>query len=228
MGMKSEFLYRIVKWEHLIDLFDNKTLYFARPSVWDDPYELRIDHPAMSEVFAQCWCRRGVSDAMWRIYSPTHFGVRVKVRRTILLQQLGEAKSSVPFRSRKIGAVKYRRQSEIDREHKKLVQELSVKYEPRKALDSLMYKRNAFNHEAETRVLLYATGVPESQEGIRVPVEPHELVETILADPRMPDPVYEAFSYYIKSKVRFSRRFGKSAIYSARDPLRVGYDDDEI
>jgi hypothetical protein len=182
----------------------------------------------MSEVFAQCWSRRGVSDAMWRIYSPTHFGVRVKVRRTTLLEQLGEAKSSGRFQSRIIGAVKYRRQSEIDLEHKKLVQELSVNYEPKKALNSLMYKRNAFNHEAETRVLLHAMGVPESQKGICVPIEPHALVETILADPRMPDPIYEAFSYYIKNKVHFNGRFGKSTIYSARDPLRVGYDDDEI
>jgi Protein of unknown function (DUF2971) len=228
MNKKSEFLYRIVKWEHLIDLFENSYLFFARPSVWDDPYELRIEHPAMSEVFAQCWSKRGVSDAMWRIYSPEHFGVRIKIRRTILADQLKKAKSLVPFKSRKIGAVKYLPQSIIDKEHKKLVNELSEKYDPIKALNSLMYKRNAFKHEEEIRVLLYATDVPALQNGIKVPVSPHELIETILADPRMPEPVYKAFSYYINKKICFPGRFGKSSIYSAKNPLRVGYDDDEI
>lgn len=225
---KTEFLYRIVKWEHLIDLFENSRLFFARPSAWDDPYEQRIDHPAMKEVFAQCWCRRGVSDAMWRIYSPSHYGVRIKVRRRTLLEQLNNAKAEVPFRSRRIGAVRYRRQVEIDQEHKNLVRQLRDKYEPKKALESLMYKRNAFNHEAETRVLLHAPKIPISELGLFVSVKPHTLVETVLADPRMPNAVYETFSHYMRSKVGFSGRFGKSTIYSASNPLRVGYDDDEI
>jgi hypothetical protein len=103
---------------------------------------------------------------------PNHFGVRIKVRRATLLEQLDAAKSKVPYKHRKIGAVKYKRQSEIDTIHKELVRELKPKYEARKALDSLMYKRNAFNHEAETRVLIHATGFPENQPGIRIPIQP--------------------------------------------------------
>jgi hypothetical protein len=227
MSRKIEYLYRIIRFEHLVDMFENSVLYFSRPSAWDDPYELRIDHPAMNEVFAQCWCRRGVSDAMWRIYSPNHFGVRIKVRRPKLLDQLALAKPHVPFNSRKIGAVKYRRQSEIDIFHKALVQQLEDKYEPRKALDSLMYKRNAFNHEVETRVLLHAKNVPITQSGIRVPINPHNLIETILADPRMPDPVFKAFTHYVCGELGFVGRFGKSTIYSSKQVHRVGYEDDE-
>ena len=165
---------------------------------------------------------------MWRIYSPTHFGVRIKVRQTKLLEQLVKVKKSVPYKARRIGAVKYKRQSEIDIKHKELVEQLEEKYDAKKALESLMYKRNAFNHEAETRVLLYAKGVPETDSGISVPIDPHCLIETILADPRMPESVYKAFKYYIEKRIKFNGSFGRSTIYSAKDPLRVGYDDDEI
>jgi hypothetical protein len=228
MNKKTNFLYRIIKFEHLLDMFESKTLYFARPAVWDDPYELRIDHPAMGEVFAQCWCRRGVSDAMWRIYSPNHFGVRIKVRRKELSEQLAKAKEKVPYKNKKIGAVKYKRQSEIDIEHKHMVTEHQENYQPLKALDALMLKRNAFNHEAETRVLIYAKNIPTSSNGIRIPISPHSLIETVLADPRMPDAVYKAFSSYVKGKVGFKGRFGKSKIYTTNAPLKIGYDDDEI
>lgn len=84
MNSETDYLYRIFKFEHLVDIFKKSELFFARPTTWDDPYERRIDHPAMNEVFAQCWCRRVVSDAMWRIYSQNTFGVRIKVRSTIL------------------------------------------------------------------------------------------------------------------------------------------------
>ncbi|TMO57121.1 DUF2971 domain-containing protein [Pseudoalteromonas phenolica] len=226
MANNSEFLYRIIRWEHLVDLFHNKRLFFARPSAWDDPYELRIDHPALSEVFAQCWCRRGVSDAMWRIYSPSHYGVRIKVRRSELVNQLNAAKKIVPFRYRRIGSVKYRRQSVIDMEHKKLVAELESKYDAKKGLDSLMFKRNAFNHEAETRVLIHAPKVSAKELGVSVPVNPHVLVETILADPRMPEAVFKAFEHYVKTSIKFKGKFRKSTIYSASEPHRVGYDDE--
>ena len=164
---------------------------------------------------------------MWRIYSPFHFGVRVKVRRVTLLEQLAAAKRRVPFQSRKIGAVKYRRQSEIDIQHKQMVAELEGNYQPRKALDSLMLKRKAFDHEAETRVLIRAKGIPASEQGLRIPIAPHTLVETVLADPRMPEAVFKAFLRYVVDTIGFTGSFAKSTIYTSREPLRVGYDDDE-
>ncbi len=94
-----------------------------------------------------------------------------------------------------------------------------------------MLKQNAFNHEAETRVLICnidAKNISSSPNGVRIPISPHSLIESILADPRMPDAVYKAFSSYVKDKIGFKGKFGKSKIYTTSDPLRVGYDDDEI
>ena len=35
-------------------------------------------------MFAQCWGKKSMSDAMWRIYSPDHLGVRIKTTRAKL------------------------------------------------------------------------------------------------------------------------------------------------
>ena len=215
MSKRIEYLYRIIKWEHLIDLFETRKLYFSNPREWEDPYESRVDHPSMADVFAQCCGRQGVSDAMWRIYSPNQYGVRVKVRRRTLVAQLDDAKRQKEFKFRRIGPVKYRKQSEIDSKLKELVHQLSNNYVPKDAFDSLMIKRIAFKHEAETRVLLHAPRQSDAK-GIRVTANPFDLVETVLADPRMPDAVYNAFRHYLKDKLGFKGRFGK-----VNSPCRV-------
>ena len=135
MSKRIEYLYRIIKWEHLIDLFETRKLYFSNPREWEDPYESRVDHPSMADVFAQCCGRQGVSDAMWRIYSPNQYGVRVKVRRRTLVAQLDDAKRQKEFKFRRIGPVKYRKQSEIDSKLKELVHQLSNNYVPKDAFD---------------------------------------------------------------------------------------------
>ena len=90
-----------------------------------------------------------------------------------------------------------------------------------------MYKRKAFDHEAETRVLIRASNASRADFGLRVPVDPHRLIETILADPRMPDPVLWAFRRYVTKDLGFSGSFAKSMIYTSKQVHRVGYDDDE-
>lgn len=226
MSKNAEYLYRIGRFEYLFDLFDTSELFFARPQSWDDPYESRLEHPSMNDIFGQCWCRDGVSDAMWRIYSPNHTGVRIKVKQSVLSQQLNESKSQIDLLQQRIVDVKYRPQSQIDHKHNRLVEELNAKYDPIKAMSSLRLKRRAFKHEAETRVLLHVVGVDYDQPGVRVPVKPNELVETILADPRMSNPMYEVFSHYLKRKFGFTRRFKKSQIYEFPEPLRAGFGDE--
>lgn len=226
MSKHAEYLYRIIRFEYLFDLFETTELFFARPQSWDDPYESRLEHPSMNDIFGQCWCRDGVSDAMWRIYSPNHTGVRIKVKQSILSKQLDESKPKIDLLQQQIVDVKYRPQSQIDHKQNGLVEELNAEYDPTKAMSSLRLKRRAFKHEAETRVLLHIRGVDQDQPGVRVPVNPHELVETILADPRMPTAMYKVFQYYLKSKIGFERRFRKSQIYEFPEPLRAGFGDE--
>ena len=123
-------------------------------------------------VYAQCWCRRGVSDAMWRIYSPDHLGVRIKTTKTELQNQLANSPSKVAGCRTRVSLVKYMRQSDLNKELEKLVKELQVNYRPLKALSSLFLKRNAFSHEAEVRAVFYAPNNNDHCDYIRISINP--------------------------------------------------------
>ena len=220
-----EYLYRIISFQHLVDLFETNKLFFARPSSWEDPYEKRLMHPKINEVFGQCWSRRGVSDAMWKIYSPNHFGVRIKVGRSKLLEQLNSAKKE-SFQYRKIGKVKYCSAVVIDREYAGIVAGLESTPPVGRALDSLMFKRNAYSYEAETRVLISSNKVGLEEKGIFLPVSPHDLIESILADPRMPEAVFASFKFYLKEKLKYEGLVSRSRIYDAIEPLSVQRSDE--
>src|SRR5574343_340232 len=81
-------LYRIMSFDRAAAILSTGKLYFSHPSVWDDPFERAIIHPLSKDVFAQCWCRTAISDAMWRIYSPHGLGVRVATTRERLQRAL--------------------------------------------------------------------------------------------------------------------------------------------
>jgi DUF2971 family protein len=222
---ENPFLYRIIRYEHLVDLFQTSELFMARPSSWEDPYEKRLDHPGIQDCFAQCWCERGVSDAMWRIYSPHNLGVRIKVRRSVLRNQLSKSAKSNNFHYL-LTPVEYERQSDLDIALKNTVEEMNIKYTPRRALRTLLFKRKAFDHEAETRLLIHKNNVEKSSPGLRIKVEPHQLIETVLADPRMPDAIFKSFKYYMEKVLKYKKSFRRSGIYTAKKPFRVGYDED--
>jgi len=64
------YLYHILPFHRLVEVFETRQLYFSSPTTWDDPYEETVAGNLVNWVSAQCWCKLGVSDAMWRIYSP--------------------------------------------------------------------------------------------------------------------------------------------------------------
>lgn len=81
-------LYRIMGFTKVVRIFESKILYFANPRIWDDHYEQILKPPMDHAVFAQCWGRVSISDAMWRIHSENGMGVRIftilaKLRGTI-------------------------------------------------------------------------------------------------------------------------------------------------
>ena len=65
LNSRHPYLYRIMPLRHVVDLFESRELYFASPESWDDPYEKVLRHKGSTSAFAQCWCTRAVSDAMW-------------------------------------------------------------------------------------------------------------------------------------------------------------------
>lgn len=215
-------LYRIMNFHHVVQLFESKELFFAHPSSWQDPYETRLIHQGNHKIYAQCWCSKGVSDAMWRIYSPNHLGVRISTSTKKLRKALENTQKHHNFDAR-MEAVEYLSQFRINKRSKALHAELAKSFEIEKALDILYMKREAFDHEAEYRVVLIDHGAESEQvnKGLRVFVNPMQLVDSILIDPRAPDELSAALSYYFKDKIGFKKKVQRSVLYKTPNALVI-------
>ena len=220
-------LYRIMDFTKVVQIFESRTLYFAHPSTWDDPYEQMLTHPMDHAIFAQCWGRLGISDAMWRIYSKNGMGVRISTSPTKLRTTIKES-TSVRSLKYRLKPVQYKSQLTLNREAKKIEADLIDDYTVARAVDMLYMKRDAFRHETEWRAAIYSTAEDRKiqKSGITIPVDPHFLIDNILLDPRAPDELIDAFKFYFEKKLKFKGKVNRSVLY--KTPRIINVDGEEI
>jgi len=211
-------LYRIVPFERLVQLLSTDQLHFSHPSVWDDPYETLITHARSSEVFAQCWCRKGVSDAMWRIYSPHRLSVRIHTTSTRLASALTKAASLGDFWF-KVANVRYVNPFEYMTHVAFVKSAIQRGATNHRIASSLFLKRRAFDHEAEVRVVVVpqATAPGMTNTGLKVKVNARELIDHVMLDPRAPDEFVDIYSHYLHSTLGFKGKVLKSQLYASGD-----------
>lgn len=215
-------LYRIISFDRAVQIFENRELHFANPSTWEDPYEVRLQHGASHTLFGQCWCTRGVSDAMWRIYSPNHLGVRISTSTRKLKAALVTGAKCVGGTER-LGNVEYISQHDINLEMRNIHSELQVKFSTKRAMDALFLKREAFDHEAEYRAVLHIPNASQEalRDGVKIKVNPHKFIDSILLDPRAPKELAAAFAFYFTDKLNYKLRVAPSVLYKSQTPLIV-------
>lgn len=221
-SLSATYLYRIVSFDRAAEIITSGTLYFAHPSTWDDPYESTLKHKTAHAIFAQCWCRKALSDAMWRIYSPHGLGVRIGTTRQRLQRALAEAKEHTDINFR-IKNVKYLYQNELDEELLKARRNLATNDTFQNATEPLFLKRKAFDHEREARVVVLDSDCHTNNQktGITVKVKPFEVLTSIWIDPRAPAEVVNAYRYYLKDKLKFPGTVDRSHLYDAPDEVSV-------
>lgn len=214
--LTSPNLYRIVAFDRAVQLLKTNELYFAHPSSWDDPYERSLIHQDSQNLFAQCWCRKAVSDAMWRIYSTNGLGVRIGTTHAQLEVALSEAKEMQGINF-KIQRVKYLYQEELDYELRKIETALKSKHAVSTAMSQLFLKRRAFSHESETRAVVYARAMgDEVRKSVSVKVDAKSLINSVWIDPRATQEYVDAFTSYLKTVIKFKGVVKKSSLYAAR------------
>ncbi|MBA2672987.1 MAG: DUF2971 domain-containing protein [Ramlibacter sp.] len=220
------FLYRIMDFHRVVQVFERKELHFAHPSTWDDPYEKFIKHPRSHALFAQCWTRAYSSDAMWRIYSPHGLGVRISTTEE-KLNAAGRAfatKQKFKWRSKDVD---YYKLADFKTKTQELANDLKAGFTIKRAADALYMKRDAFEHEVEWRATLYCPDAREQKAGLALPVDPHDLIRNILLDPRAPQELVDAFIHYFKDKLGFKGQVKRSALYASPKPIEIA-DLDEL
>lgn len=217
---KKVYLYRIMDFCRVVQIFESKALYFAHPSTWDDPFETRVKHQSSHAMFAQCWSRIAASDAIWRIYSPNHMGVRISTTenqiKAAIKESLNELGYSMTGRS-----VVYLRQSDLDVQVTDIARNLDREFNINQATEILYLKREAFSHEAEWRLTIYCHDFDnkEAKDGVLIKIDPYSLINRILFDPRAPDELVNAFTHYFKDVLKFKGKIGRSVLY--KSPKRI-------
>ena len=216
-------LYRYVDLASFMSLVETKILTLTNVNAWDNPWEAFLGkiplvdedgndlHPTYSFyelVFAQCWSLISESDAMWRIYSPHKLGIRIESS-VDRLQQVGSCGMGY------IGKVIY-----FDS-----VADLLEKEKPRRSrFDIAMFKRSAFEHEQEVRLLTHADCLENCDlESSRVglPVDPSALIEGLMVDPRAEDWYVDTLGKYC-ARLSLPVRPEKSKLYDPDPHLTIG------
>ena len=214
---ESPYLYRILTFDRIVDLFETCSLHFSSPTTWLDPFEKTFQHRRSHAIFAQCWSKTAVSDAMWRIYSPQATSVRIRTTRTKLASALRTASFSGQVRWF-LDDVEYLSTSKLTSRLLRLRQLIQPSFDLQAAMRGLFLKREAFDYESEVRALIHCEDddlVPNRRH-VRVAVDPHVLIESIMFDPRADDALVKVCKFYLTNSIHFKGDIGKSALYRVR------------
>lgn len=98
--LSKKLLYKYMPLERALEMFDNKTIWFANPTIWKDPFEKRFienmyniggvqkPYPWKGRVYCMCATQTATSEAYWNAYSVGEIGVSIKFNRQNLLNEL--------------------------------------------------------------------------------------------------------------------------------------------
>jgi hypothetical protein len=223
-------IYRVFSFDRLREIFETNKITLVKPKLWDDPFENFILNSTgvlpdgreyqigfRDSFYGQCWSLTKESDAMWRIYSPDKNGVKIKTT----IRKLFEPLFQVGGVHRKINGNQYNLSSFVGRVKyqgtKKLIDMLNDKERmSNKIFDqsgwgqasSFYFKRWAFRHENEIRIM-FNKHDGHNENLFKYNVDPIELIDEIVFDPRMKSDEYEQR----KSEVQ-SWGYNKSIIQS--------------
>lgn len=199
--LSSKLLYKYMSLEKTLNTLNDKYLWFANPTTWKDPFESRFINAKYfdgkeerqfkwkNRIYCICMSQTIVSEAAWRIYSPSDIGVQLRINRDVLLKELKGMESEYDVY---IGKVEYMKTDDI-------IQNLSdIPFAPPKISDIntdtfaarlFMLKRIAFQYEDEIRIVLVSKDEKNAKyrKGVRVPYgcDNTKLIQRIVLDPEI-------------------------------------------
>lgn len=203
-------IYRIMPIHRFLQLLEEKKLTLVKPKKWDDPFENALlncvietsagetgSFSAKDCVYGQCWTFHRETDAMWRIYSHDKDGVRISTTPRKLLAALQEAEPKHHNVKCFIGKVSYLSQ-------KKLLPKLQsidlLNSNGSGIAESLLYKRTAFKHENEIRLIYSGDYNACVSDIFQFDIDPTTLLDKVLFDPRMEKNLKQAYVLAIRKK----------------------------
>jgi len=225
-------IFRVFSCCRFVETLANRELTLVKPKLWDDPFEnfilqSRFRFPegtiiklaASEQLYGQCWSHTKESDAMWRIYAPNKDGVKVRATLTKLGNALWASCVSQPEISCFVGKVRYLSRLKLS---DNLLAQLNVgnalsDTSGREHAKSLLLKRGAFNHENEVRLIYYNRHEGYDEDVIHFPVNPVDVFDQVIFDPRMPVREYEKKRAMVVELGYPLERIKRSGLYESPD-----------
>lgn len=214
-------VWRYLSLPKLISLFEKKKLFIPRVDLLDDPFEgtvpisktkknnrvekksdeseeafvkkhlITLRKKAREIMYVSCWYMGNEeSEAMWRLYCGKKEGVSIQTRYSKLNQAVENKENYY------IGLIEY------------------INYEKEKIsgsglLHPFMYKRKAFEHEKEVRILYFKKDlihisdekipkIESGPKGIELPIDFKILIDNVLVNPYAPDWYFDVVNSIIK------------------------------
>jgi len=226
-------IYRVTTVERLFEWFETGQNVLVRPALWDDPFEnfvlsARATIPSgetvrfgyKDQLYGQCWTLHDETDAMWRIYAPDKNGVRVQSTIAQLVGALYTAREvQHPAISCFIGRVDYERQDRLLKRLSDVANLEATAFDSsgREQAKSLLFKRWAFRHEREVR-LIYFNPQASADLGnlFRYTVDPQSVTADIMFDPRMSKTLVAIYADRLR-QVGFHGKVRQSTLYEVPD-----------
>lgn len=219
-------IFRVISIKRLFELFTEKKNVLVKPTLWDDPFENFIMNSSgeleggqmfsigfRDHFFGQCWTKTRESDAMWRIYSPDKNGVRIASTPRKLLHSHYDTADKYKDINCFVGGVNYytspKLKTLLDTHASTWIKDSTGAGQAQ----TLLFKRSAFKHENEIRLVFNSQG-KEKSDFYRYPIDSFDLIDDVVFDPRID---YKEFARYKTDlkKIGFEGRIVKSILYQA-------------
>ena len=214
-------IYRFMEAEHLAEWLVTGKTRLNNPETWPDPFEkftrenffpkTKPINYENGKVFALCFSRDGISDALWKIYSPSKNSLRISTTIGALREELALSQELMEGQTF-IGKVKYT--SGLDIRKKVETITLRKNASTKSIALALMEKRKPFKFEEEIRVISFFSKTKKSNKAyLKFSIDPHKVIDTILMDPRIPKHQEKMYFDYFSSVCKFKNSISKSTIY---------------
>lgn len=220
IDLSKLYLYKFINIEYFLQWINNAHIRIDKIEKWDDVYELFLFKQEFEKngklidvwsealsIYGQSWTTARELDAMWRIYSPDKFSVRIKTTAQHLIDAV-EKSASTTGRATYVGKVKYQTKKQIEADIQNFYsQNIS---NPEVLAASLFVKRDSFSYENEFRIVQkLPTIVEKDGKNVLAKMPPclyidapmSDLVLEVAFDSRLSDDMYNFLKSALQQKL---------------------------
>lgn len=205
--LRTKILYKHLPLENALRTLKDKSLWFANPATWLDPFEKRfleakymrndaeVKFRWVGKVFCTCMSQTITSEAFWNTYSRGEIGIELRIYKEQLLEQLSRYDERYKIF---IGKAEYLKTDDIKKADLR-----SIPFNPTIPTDMklnsdefaarlFLLKRKAFAYEDEIRIIIVKdSATKEKGVGLRYDCENTDFVQRIVIDPSIGDYTYD-------------------------------------